>query len=119
MLRSWLIGRIQRVGAEDSFPTLGVSPVKALPIILSLLSSVHISPEEERQEGRIRRRKTPNPNLEPDLERQCKAVVKGVGLCSNPHSPLPLTSLLPWGHLKCSLQCVAHRMCLINGGCCY
>lgn len=54
-------------------------------------------------------KKDPNPNLEPGLERQYKAVIKDVGLGSHANSPLPLTSWLPPEKLMCSLQCLAHK----------
>ena len=96
-----------RVGAEV-FPRLGVIQVQALPIILSLSSPVQVSPEEKTR-GRNMEKKDPSVNLEPGLERPCKALIKSGGLGSHPVSPLPLRSWLPPGRLMCSLPCPAHK----------
>lgn len=107
----------RRVGAEESFSRLRVYQVQALPIILSLFSPIQMSPEEERQGTENMEKKDPNPNLELGLKRKYKAVIKPVSLGSNPDSPLSLTGWLPPGKLTCSLQCLAHSVCLINSGC--
>ena len=66
-----------RVGAE-LLPGLAVIQVQALPIILSLSSPVQASPEEKTR-GRNMEKKDPSRNLEPGLERLCKALTKSGG----------------------------------------